>query len=311
MAWLKKGVIYRPSGQHGWDHNTFLTPTPFQFNAHTIRLYGGMRDENGCSRIGYIDVNAANPAEILAVSPQPVLDTGQPGMFDDNGVILGDVVRHGEEIRLYYVGFQLPKKAKFLAYSGLATSHDNGESFSRHHVTPIMDRTPNALFIRAIHTVLYDEGRWKIWYSVGNGWEIIDGVPYPQYDIRYVESADGLTIDDEEGVHCIGVGPQEYRIGRPRVTKRPDGSYEMRYTSDTLSKQYAAGFAISKDGIHWTRQDGQIGLSRSATGWDAEMVCYPALFVAPQKTYLFYSGNGMGATGVGYAEWNAEHDPWR
>jgi len=304
MAWLKRGMIYKPDGRTSWARHTVLTPTPFLLTEDVIRIYSGFRDEEGVSRIGYLDVAADNPAKVLAVSQAPVLDVGQPGMFDDNGMILGDVVRCGEEIRMYYVGFQIPAKAKFMAFSGLAVSHDGGESFSRYKKVPIMDRTDNALYIRAIHTVMQDEGVWKIWYSVGNGWEIINGCPYPQYDIRYTESRDGIHLDDPEGVLCVPVGPNEYRIGRPRVSKNSDGSYVMRYTYDTLDKQYKAGFAVSADGISWTRQDDQIGIDCSETGWDSEMICYPVAIAAKGRKYLFYSGNGMGFSGVGYAEWS-------
>ena len=167
-----------------------------------------------------------------------------------------------------------------------------------------MDRADNALYIRAIHTVLFDEGVWKIWYSVGNGWEMIDDIPYPQYDIRYVESKDGLYIDDDKGVLCLSVGKDEYRIGRPRVQKCVDGTYVMRYTSDTFSKEYKAGYAVSDNGVDWTRQDDKIGLSPSKSGWDSEMTCYPVIIETKNRKYMFYSGNGMGATGVGYAEWD-------
>ena len=36
-------------------------------------------------------------------------------MFDDNGVILGYLIKVGNKIYMYYVGFQLVKKSKFLA----------------------------------------------------------------------------------------------------------------------------------------------------------------------------------------------------
>ena len=51
--------------------------------------------------------SSTDPQVIKGVSQQPVLDLGAPGMFDDNGVILGDVIEVSEdELRLYYVGFQ-------------------------------------------------------------------------------------------------------------------------------------------------------------------------------------------------------------
>jgi len=301
MQWNKKGLIYNPDGKSNWAKHTVITPTPFLLNDDVIRIYAGFRDDAGVSRIGYIDVNQGNPSEVLGVSLNPVLDIGPDGCFDDNGVILGDLVRNGDEIYMYYVGFQLVKKVKFLAYSGLAISKDNGESFCRFQKNPVMDRTDNAVYIRAIHTVLKDNGIWKVWYSVGNGWEMINGAPYPQYDIRYTESKDGIHFEDSVGTHCIGVRDNEYRIGRPRVRKTSFG-YEMRYTFDTLDKQYTTGYAESVDGMNWIRKDDKTGIKRSESGWDCEMVCYPVVLDTKDATYMFYSGNGMGRTGVGYAE---------
>lgn len=75
----------------------------------------------------------------------------------------------------------------------------------------------------------------------------------------------------------------------------------MLYTRDFIPKDYVAGYAESADGIHWERKDAALGLDKSANGWDMEMVCYPVLLEYKEKTYMFYNGNGQGATGVGYA----------
>ena len=76
----------------------------------------------------------------------------------------------------------------------------------------------------------------------------------------------------------------------------------MRYTYDTKEKFYGTGYAVSVDGRTWTRRDELTGIRTSETGWDSEMVCYPVTINVGKKEYMFYSGNGMGATGVGYAE---------
>lgn len=76
----------------------------------------------------------------------------------------------------------------------------------------------------------------------------------------------------------------------------------MYYTRDLVAKEYLAGYATSEDGIHWIRKDGETGLERSKQGWDSEMACYPVKVKTGEKTYLFYNENGMGKTGVGYAE---------
>lgn len=300
MNWKKKGLIFNPEGLGGWRDNTFITPTPFLLSKDVIRIYGGFRDAAGVSRIGFIDVEAKDPGKVIQVSETPVLDIGKEGMFDDNGVILGSVIRNKEEIWMYYVGFQLVKKVKFLAYSGLAISTDNGNSFKRVTDTPILDRFGEEHYIRAIHTVIKEDNTFRTWYSAGNRWEIINGIPYPQYKIMYTESADGIHFPAKEGIDCLDVQGEEYRIGRP-TTFFEDGKYKMFYTRDTYAKMYSAGYAESVDGIHWERKEEAFNLPLSASGWDSQTICYPVPLNTEYGYYLFYSGNDMGRTGVGYA----------
>lgn len=300
MHWEKKGLIFNPQNLGGWRDNTFITPTPFLLSDDVIRVFGGFRDNNGVSRIGFIDVSAENPKKVLRLSDNPVLDVGKDGMFDDNGVILGSVIRNNDEIWMYYVGFQLVKKVKFLAYSGLAISRNNGESFERVSETPIFDRYGEEQYIRAIHSVIKEKDKYRIWYSTGNRWEYINDIPYPQYKIKYTESKDGIHIPIIEGVECIDVVKDEYRIGRP-VTFKEDGKYKMFYTRDTYLKVYSAGYAESEDGINWNRMDDQLNLPLSQEGWDSETICYPVPLNTRYGYYLFYSGNNMGQSGVGYA----------
>lgn len=300
MRWEKKGLIYCPKAENEWINNSVLTPQPLMFNDDVIRIYASFRDAKGVGRIGYLDLDAHNPKKILNISQKPVLDIGENGCFDDNGLILGDVLRVGDRIYMYYVAFQIPQKAKFFAFSGLAVSVDNGESFQRTQQNPVLDRSKEGIFGRCIHSVLYENGIFRVWYSVIHKWTFINGIAYPTYFIKYIESQDGVTFGSE-GVTCVQCEGGEYRIGRPKVYKSK-GKYEMYYTSDNLSKEYKAGYAVSSDGITWERRDRECGLLPSNSGFDSQMACYPALLDVGEKTYMFYGGNGMGANGFGYAE---------
>ena len=302
MKWKKKSLIYSPPLDGSWRDNSALTPTAFLLNDNIIRNYVSFRDLKGTGRIGYVDVNANNPSEVLKISESPVLDIGQDGMFDDNGVILGDVIRIENNIHMYYVGFQLVNKSKFLAYSGLAISEDNGETFHRYKQTPILDRENEGLYIRAIHSVIYEDKKFKIWYATGNGWENINGVDYPQYDINYIESTDGIHFK-ENGIKCIENDKvnNEYRIGRPRVYKK-DNLYIMNFTYGTTDGKYIAGQATSIDGIDWQRNDNELGIELSKKGWDSIHLSYPSIINTKEKTFMFYNGNNMGKDGFGYAE---------
>ena len=67
MKFRKCGLIYCPNGEHEWEVHSFMTPTPVLIDNDTIRIWGGVRDKNGISRIKYIDVSAQNPKKILYV----------------------------------------------------------------------------------------------------------------------------------------------------------------------------------------------------------------------------------------------------
>jgi hypothetical protein len=300
MMWKKKGLIFCPDGSRPWADNSALTPTPWRIDDDTIRIFVSMRDKKGVGRIGYVDVDVEDPSRVRRVSEEPVLDIGLPGTFDDNGVILGDVVEHEGKLRMYYVGFQHVDNVKFLAFSGLALSKDKGESFQRFSKAPVLGRRDDALYINAIHSAIFENEVWKVWCGVGSGWAMIDGKPYPRYDIRYYESKDGIHFPDK-GIVCIENTEEEYRIGRPRVLKN-NGIYQMFYTKGTLHRDYLPGFAESKDGISWVRKDNQVGIALSKEGWDSMHLSYPALIRAGDKLLMFYNGNDMGKTGFGYAE---------
>jgi predicted GH43/DUF377 family glycosyl hydrolase len=302
FAWSKRGLVFEPArhGVGGWMRHSALTPTPYRLDEETIRVYAGFRDAEGVSRIGYVDVSADDPTRITDVSTEPVLDIGRGGCFDDNGMILGDLVDAPGGLHMFYVGFQRVAKAKFLAFTGLAISTNGGRRFERTQETPILDRAPGRSTIAAIHAVMRDNGRWRLWYAVGDDWEEIRGQPYPRYHIRYAETDDLAAMPRVDRV-CLRPQGDEYRIGRPRVY-RFDGRYVMYFTRGTITGEYFPGVAVSDDGIHWERRDDRLGIALSRDGWDSRTLCYPALIQQREKLLMFYNGNDMGVDGFGVAE---------
>jgi hypothetical protein len=302
LAWQKKGLVFATArqGAGGWMRHSALTPTPHRLDDERIRVYAGFRDGEGVSRIGYVDVRADDPTVVINVSREPALDIGRGGCFDDNGVILGDVVDGPGGLHLFYVGFQRVARAKFLAFTGLAVSSDGGEHFRRVQETPILDRAPGRSTIAAVHSARFEQGRWKLWYAVGDDWEEIGGAPFPRYHIRCVETADLGAIPREDRI-CLLPRGDEYRIGRPRVY-RIDGRQVMYFTRGNRNGEYFPGLAVSDDGVRWERRDEEFGLALSASGWDSRTLCYPALLRQHDRLLMFYNGNDMGVDGFGLAE---------
>jgi hypothetical protein len=67
--------------------------------------------------------------------------------------------------------------------------------------------------------------------------------------------------------------------------------------------RYRIEYAESVDGLRWDRHRDTGGLEPSGTGWDGDMVEYPAVFAWRGERYMLYNGDGYGSTGVGLAVW--------
>jgi hypothetical protein len=64
---------------------------------------------------------------------------------------------------------------------------------------------------------------------------------------------------------------------------------------------YRIGYAESKDGLSWIRDDAAGGLPPSRAGWDSKMTAYPCVMRRGEVLYMLYNGNDYGATGIGVA----------
>ena len=301
VEWKKLGLVYDASKHiQDWAKNSALTPTPIMRSNGEIRVFCGFRDAEGVSRIGYVDLDSDNPTRVINVSKHPVLDIGRDGCFDDNGLILGDVVEYNRKLYLFYVGFQLVSKVKFLAFSGLAISNDEGESFQRVSESPFLDRHSGANYISAIHTARHEDGKWKFWYAAGDTWEIIEGRIFPNYGIKYFETNDLASIPSER-ISCIPSSSEYYRVGRPRVYRNRDG-YLMHYTCGNVSGDYFPRAAHSADGLKWRTEHTKFPIKLAEKGWDSRHLCYPTVLSLKDKALMFYNGNDMGWDGFGVAE---------
>lgn len=299
MKWEKKGLIYSPSFDGSWKDNSALQPTAILLK-DKIRVFLCFRDKNGIGRIGYVDLDANNPSKILKISENPVLDIGEKGMFDDNGVAPTALIKIDNKIYLYYAGYQIPEKVRFIAFGGLAISENDGETFTRVSRTPIFERTEEAALFRVPHTVLLDDNLYKFWYGGGSSYIQGKNKTLPVYNIRYLETHNLLKIPDI-GEIALDILNEEHRVGRPYVVKK--GSlFKMYFGYGSDDKPYQLGYAESSNGKIWIRNDEKLNLPLSKEGWDSEMMAYPCVINFNSKTYIFYNGNEYGRYGFGYAE---------
>lgn len=308
ICWQKCGLIYTVDERLPWASSHAQIPTVAGVKDNLLTILFSSRDAKNRSWIARLDVRSDAPAEIVEVHPEPVLELGKTGSFDDCGMMPSCVVDH-EGIRyLYYIGWNVRNTVPYHNSVGLAISEDGGGHYRRLFEGPIMDRTAEEPYFCATTCVRVENGIWRNWYLSCTGWDHIDGVAEPRYHLKYAESRDGIHWE-RHGRVAIGYA-NEGEGGIVRASVYHDGArYRMWYSyrrqqgyRDTGTNSYRIGYAESIDGLIWQRLDDRAGIDVSATGWDAFMVAYPEVTRIDDRLVLFYNGNGFGATGFGYAE---------
>jgi hypothetical protein len=298
MEWSKRGHVFVPDGSRWWARSYASFPT-VEVLGDVLRVYFTALDEHDYGRTGYVDLDAADPSRVLGESPEPVLDLGDIGAFDDSGANAFSIVAHQDRKLLYYQGWQRTERAPHLIFTGVAT--DDGSGFRKHSRTPILDRTDDDPFLRGAPFVIREGGAFRMWYASAHRWvEDEHGLHY-EVDIRHARSPDGIRWSADAGP-CVALQSEdEYAVGRPSVLV-DDGLYRMWYSIRSFREPYRIGYAESADGIDWTRRDSEAGIERSSDGWDSAMVCYPNVVRIGARALMFYNGNRHGKTGFGYAE---------
>ncbi|MFQ5921377.1 MAG: hypothetical protein ACE5M4_00895 [Anaerolineales bacterium] len=300
MKWLKQGLIYVPDGESWWAKSHAFNPTAEVIDNQVLRVYFASLDENRYGRIGYVELDADNPQRILYETREPVLDTGEAGTFDDSGVNPSCIISVEDKKYLYYIGWQRCERVPYMLFAGLAISDDNGLTLEKYSRTPILDRTIDEPFSRSAPFVLSDDGTLKMWYWSCVKWSKGESGVHYNNVIRYATSKDGIRWSTHKHVCVEPDFVDEYSVGRPWVIK--DGQlYKMWFSIRSFKKLYTIGYAESADGVSWVRKDAEVGIGKSDSGWDSEMICFPCVVDVRERRYMFYNGNQQGLSGFGYA----------
>jgi len=302
-------VIFATNGKASWMKSHTQIPTALVIG-NIIRIYFSARDAENRSHTGFFDVSATAPKKILHINKKPVLDLGSPGTFDDDGVMPSSVVAAEGKIFLYYIGWNRGVTVPYRNAIGLAVSVDGGETFKKMGKGPVLGLAPDEPYMAITPYVIKEKNRWRMWYSSGTDWVKAGEKFEPVYVIRYAESEDGINWRRASSI-CIKPKSKYEAAARPMVIKS-GGIYRMWFCyRDSFDYRggkgsYRIGYAASKDGIKWQRNDAGAGIKLSQKGWDSEMLCYPNIVSVKNKHYMFYNGNGFGKTGIGVAEFEGK-----
>jgi hypothetical protein len=301
QRWVKRGLLLEPPFEQAWAHSHAALPFLDQRGDGSARIYFSPRDVQGRARVARAGVDLES-GRVLSVDPDPVIDLGPLGAFDDSGATCSCLLRDDRGIEhLYYTGWTLARSVPFLLFAGSTVSTDEGATFVKRSRAPLLERNDEDPLVTASPWVLIDNGVWRMWYVSGIGWIRSGGDVRHSYLIKYAESADGITWA-RRGVAIDLADDAEYAHGRPCVVRDGD-RYRMWFCA--RGERYRLAYAESRDGLEWERKDSEVQLLGD-TDWDREMQAYPSVHSVHGRRWLLYNGDGYGRTGVGYATEESE-----
>jgi predicted GH43/DUF377 family glycosyl hydrolase len=304
--WKKLDFRFVPSGEKKWSQTHATVPTPFHINGDLYRVYYSTRDDSSRNRVGFVELEISSEIKFIRESKDPVIELGELGYFDCDGVYATSLVNTGSELRFYYAGWNAGLRGVFYSSIGVAISVDGGETFERYSPSPILSRdVVDPWAVMAPFVLRINDSNWKMWYASGiKLYYDHNGKLKSFYDIKTALSKDGF-IWNKTGKTSIDLGGEDSNIARACVMVE-DGNYKVWYPYIRQSvQQYRVGYGESSDGLNFRRMDespmAMLQPSTEPTSWDSKAVTYPFIFKHKGKYYMLYNGNEFGKDGFGIA----------
>jgi predicted GH43/DUF377 family glycosyl hydrolase len=174
----------------------------------------------------------------------PVLTRGAEGEWDEGYVFGGALLYDGSEFHLWY-----NSGGAEVDLAGYAKSPDCSV-WTKAEENPVLRMGPPGSFDEAgvwPFSVIISDGTYKMWYT---GFDL----PYRFWKIGYAESQDGISWTKYEGNPVLVPGREwdSFDVWDPAVVF--DGTtYHMWYSGSVDGIPTGIGYAISGDGIEWTK----------------------------------------------------------
>lgn len=309
MKLRRLGRVFTSDNQFDWMSSHAQVPRAVDIGSK-LRVYFATREKPDylgrfISRVGYVDVDKANPTHVLEVSSAPALDVGQRNEFDEFGVMPGDIKQVGDELRMLYTGWARPPGAPYETWIGEARSDLRGEVFERVSSTPVLGPTlEEPILCNGAFTIRVGQEE-HMFYSSALRWVEHAGRQESHYVVMHASRTDK---DDwsRDAVACIPRLHDMECQNAPTVVLR-NGLFHMffchRHAVDFRNAQrgYKLGYAWSEDLKRWHRDDVAVALRGNCDEWENEMQCYPGLVDTEGSLFMFYCGNTFGKAGFGVA----------
>lgn len=296
--WKKLGRLFPFDKTNGIQYAAVPLIGKIEHDIATI--YFSNRNQNNKSELCSVKINMntflpTEPAKLGLLQP------GEIGSFDEDGVMACDIYEIENQKYLTYIGWNRGVSVPFRNAIGIAKYEDGG--FTKPFKGPILDRSIYDPSFVASNCVIKIDGTFIMYYLSCINWAEVNGTLTHHYNIKIAKSNNGINWIPTGNTAINFRYTNEYAISVPRVLIE-DNLYKMWYSfrGGPSSETYRIGYAESEDGFNWTRKDECVNLNTSKDDWDSEMICYPFIFKHNYNTYMLYNGNGYGKTGFGIAK---------
>ena len=307
MKWIKKGIILSETIA---KENGICNPqVPYGVVINnSLRIFFGARYENDKSAsIFSMDVDIDNPSNIKKISTKPLISKGEPGYFDEDGVLPVAIKQIDDKLYMFYGGFSKCISHPHFCMMGLAISNKSGDNFEKYSNGPILPISKVDPLLIGSADIHFHNNLYHMIYTSGTKWIKNESNLELCYNLKYAYSINGIDWNPT-GKFCVTNIDSKYAIAKPAIFKIKNEFYMIfsrRSTlnyRDNINDTYRLLTAKSNDLIKWRVTNDIENLELSKTGWDSEMICYPNVINVNNRYIMLYNGNGFGKTGFGYAE---------
>jgi hypothetical protein len=296
--WRKLGRVLEATGGP-LDRSHAMAPTPYVMNDR-VRVFFAACDSDMRGRVFSADFEPEPPFRLIGRVDGPVLDLGEPGAFDADGVNATQAFEADGRLALLYVGWRRgPADEPYTLFTGLAFSDDGGQSFARTG-EPLLGPVSGERLFRTAAFIEPRPNGFRLLYIGGDAFVPgPGGKPIPTYSLMELQSQSPW---DWQGPSGLLLAPDaetgEVGFGRP-VSYVRRGERRL-----LLSIRTPAGYRLvetERDFEPDRRPPMAPVIPEPFEPWESEMTCFGAPCRVGDHELLFYNGDGYGRTGAGLA----------
>lgn len=326
--WVKRGIVLKPGFAGPRSAEWVSSPSVIKLRNGRLRMYVWVADGSppwlkGRHIVIAAESDPARPLEWTVIGQHEMVGPDPASALRDRGVGFPYVLPRDDGPWLMYFGTwggDWTVKRELTNRLGLAVSEDAGVSWNVVQEDILPSGPPGSFDSGAIPSAgVVREGKndYRMWYTAADKYVRFGEINQGILHIGTARSRDGIHWQKSFAPALLAregaAEPYEACLARPAVLKL-DGVYHMWFGVYDMAPGSRAGagipasggsyrleYARSTDGVSWTRFPDQPVLPLTPGAFDSTSQTYASVIDMGDELWMYYTGDGLGATGVGWA----------